>query len=106
MGDDHNAVEKAEAKKLVEHQCEEAIKRAVYAVKTAIQPFTEDDRKRVLDEALGEVNSGLAARRLRLADNRTSFVPETDQKTRHGMRTDEWRCIENAAEFAGMLTSG
>jgi hypothetical protein len=33
---------------------------------------------------------------------RTNFVPETDQKSRREMRTDERRCIGNAAEFAGM----
>jgi hypothetical protein len=32
---------------------------------------------------------------------RTSFVPATGGNTVHGMRTDERRCIENAAEFAG-----
>ena len=32
--------------------------------------------------------------------NRTSFVPETGQKTRHRLRTDERQCIENAAEFS------
>jgi hypothetical protein len=35
-------------------------------------------------------------------DNRTSFVPETGENTLHEMRTDERRCIGNAAEFAGM----
>jgi hypothetical protein len=60
MSDDPNAVEKAEAKKLMEHQREQAIIHTIDAVKTAIQPFTEDDRKRVLDEALGELNSRLA----------------------------------------------
>jgi hypothetical protein len=34
--------------------------------------------------------------------NRSSFVPETGQKTRHRLRTDERQCIENAAEFADM----
>jgi len=34
--------------------------------------------------------------------NRTSFVPETDEKTRHRLRTDERQCIENAAEFSDM----
>jgi hypothetical protein len=34
------------------------------------------------------------------ARSRTSFVPATGAKPRHRMRTDEWRCIENAGEFA------
>lgn|GEM_PF-5505420 len=62
MSEDHNAVEKAQAKKLMEHQHEKAIENAIYAVKTAIQPFTEDDRKRVFVGALGELNSRLAVR--------------------------------------------
>ena len=57
---DPNAPDKAHAAKMTDHQHEQAIERAIYDVKTAIQPFTEDDRKRVLDEALGEVG---AARR-------------------------------------------
>jgi hypothetical protein len=34
--------------------------------------------------------------------NRTSFVPETGEKTRHRLRTDERQCIENAAESSDM----
>ena len=60
MNEDHNAVEKAEAKKIMEHQHEQKIEGAIYDVKTAIQHLKEDDRKRVLDGALSALNSRLA----------------------------------------------
>jgi hypothetical protein len=62
MSDDHNAADKAHAEEMMEHQREQAIERAIYAVKMAIQPLTEDNRKRVLDAALGELDSKLSVR--------------------------------------------
>lgn len=60
MTSDPNELEKAEAAKLTAHQRETALRTATVAVTTALRPFTDVDRKRVLDDALTELNSGLA----------------------------------------------
>jgi hypothetical protein len=62
MSSDPNELEKAEAAKLTAHQHATALRSATVAVTTALRPFRDVDRKRVLDEALTEFNSGLAVR--------------------------------------------
>ena len=60
MSSDPNELQNAEAAKLTAHQHETALRSAAVAVTTALRPFTDVDRKRVLDEVLTELNSGLA----------------------------------------------
>jgi hypothetical protein len=60
MSNDPNAHQNAEAAKLMAHQRSTAMRNAAVAVTDAIRPFNDDDRKRILDEALTALNSGLA----------------------------------------------
>jgi hypothetical protein len=60
MTSDPNELQNTEAAKLTAHQHETALHSATVAVTTALRHFTDDDRKRVLDEVLEELKSGLA----------------------------------------------
>jgi hypothetical protein len=60
MSSDSNELQNAQAAKLTAHQHAKAIEDATYAVETALNPFADADRKRVLDSALGNLKSNLA----------------------------------------------
>jgi hypothetical protein len=60
MSSDPNALQNAEAAKLTAAQYAKAIEDASGRVKDAIKAFTDDDRMRVLDNALRELSSSLA----------------------------------------------
>ena len=59
MSDDPNAHQNAEAAKLTAYQLAKAIEHATDTVKTAIEHFSEDQRKQVLDDVLRQLKSGL-----------------------------------------------
>lgn len=59
MSSDPNKHQNELAAKLTAHQNAKAIEDATIAVLTAIKPFTEDERKLVLDKALEELGSSL-----------------------------------------------
>jgi hypothetical protein len=58
-----NALQKAEAAKLTTAQHAKAMRDAAARVKSAIKPFTDEDRKRVIDVALEELGCKLVVRR-------------------------------------------
>ena len=62
MSRNPNALQKAEAAKLMAAQHAEVMRDAAVRVKDAIKPFTDEDRKRVIDIALKELGCKLAVR--------------------------------------------
>jgi hypothetical protein len=62
MSNNPNALQKAEAANLMVAQHTKVMRDAAVRVKDAIKPFTDEDRKRVIDIALEELGCKLAVR--------------------------------------------